>query len=372
MRRPKVQAINPGYSIALWVRSNGAPAEIGLHVNLWRLDVKRNGLTVDALDLGIVVNNDVTLETISLFLPFKIEVSDVVDLGSFLHDPDVAIAIFNEAVTVARGSSKEPDFLIEMKAGPLRCRKLDVAADLRIVPIQDAKFPAGAGSTMVFSERAFGAPKPGERRYVRFRVNLSKAGQAAFFTKYDPTDRRLLSGYDETEVVDFRFNERRNLPGAVVQELASGTDFHLREINYFVIRHITDDLTLSHGELKKCRTLESGVWTSYLAPNAPAGTTLRNALIFYWRKKAEGDTIDDWNALARFKRRRTDWKTVAVSLAIVVAVSAFASYLAGLAPSPNWFVAPRACTLPAKEPANPPGISAPRSPPSPSQPPPAR
>jgi len=80
--------------------------------------------------------------------------------------------------------------------------------------------------------------------------------------------------------------------------------------NYFVIRDMTDSLTLSHGGLQKCRTLESRDWTRYVLQDTGARPVLRHALIFYWKKDNTSGPIRDFNALASFRKRKTGLLTI--------------------------------------------------------------
>ncbi len=311
---------NLGHSIAVWCSLKGAAPppgsepELDLHINLWRLEQKSNGVTVNALDIGLLLSNTTSVECLCLFLPFPVAKSDIIDLGTLLADSELAIAVFNDTAIVSSTASNIPSFSIRLGGGELSCWKLDPRSDLGLESTDATLGPSSTQGTIVtFDSKIFQVKPDDIKRYVRLRINLSKKGQEAFFTRYDPGDRRFLSGYDEIEVVDFRFNETRNLPRAVIDKMTHGVK--IREVNYFIIRDMTEDLTLSHSELTKCRTLESYVWTKYLQTDERKVPALRNAIIFGWKKESEKKPIRDYNALARFRKRRTGLRDIFVFIA---------------------------------------------------------
>jgi hypothetical protein len=274
-----------------------------LHVNLWRLDHRLNGVTINALDLGFRLSKATSVDSVHLFVPFSVESDSITDLGVMLADADMAIAVFNEDAQVKGTPHNQSSFSIQLGSVELSCWRLQPASELKFEKVTNSN--PYQGTVITFDSKVFAVDSDQIERYVRLRINLSSEAEAAFFTRYDPPDRRFLSGFDEIEVVDFRFNEARNLPRHVIERMGGG--LRILEINYFVIRDITDDLTLSHSEMKKCRTLESPVWTRYVQGTQTTTTPLRNAIIFYWQKLGStSGPINDYNALARFRRRKTD------------------------------------------------------------------
>jgi hypothetical protein len=279
---------------------------------------------MDALDLGFRVSKATSVASVHLFVPFAVDAGSISDLGGLLADAEIAIAIFNEDAKVTGSPQNQPSFSIRLGSAELSCWKLQPATDLRFEGLQSSN--SKVGTVITFEPRVFAVDSDLTERYVRFRIILSSEADAAFFTRYDPPDRRLLSGFDEIEVVDFRFNEARNLPRNVIEKMTGG--LQIREINYFVIRNITDDLIISHSDLKKCRTLESSVWTRYVQGDQT--TPLRNAIIYYWQKlNGPTDSIKDYNALARFRRRKTDLRAIGWFVLSTLVIGIIAGLVSG-------------------------------------------
>jgi hypothetical protein len=328
------------HSIAIWYsRKNGAAldavAQLTLHVNLWRLESRSNGLDVTALDLGFWVTKALCVDKVYLYVPFVVTADAIVDLGRLLMDTEIATAIFSDNVQVHPSAPNTSKFSMEVGTQNLSCWKLDVGADFSLRVI------ATDGVILEFDQQVFDVASDMDVRYVRFRINLTGAGREAFFTRYDPADRSLLSGYEEIEVVDFRFNEIRNLPRSVIDEMtkAIAGRFSVQQINYFVIRDMTEELNLSHSALQKCRTLEPSVWTRYVTMDGQNSASLRNAIIFYWKKDHTSSKISDFNALARFRKRKTDWRTIFISVVSLLVIGVIAGLLTPLtAASFGWLV----------------------------------
>lgn len=323
------------HSIAVWYSRRGVgpgqdPALLELHVNLWRLKRRSNGLEVNALDLGFRVTNSIGIENVFLYVPFTLCADEIVDLTYLLMNAEIARAIFSDDVHPGSSAPNISTFPITIGTERICCYKIDVATDLAIEKVGGP--PDGTvirGTVIRFKQGMFDTSPDDAACYVRFRIYLNSAGQGAFFNHHDPTDRGLLSGYEEIEVVDFRFNESRNLPRAVINQMngPGSYRFGLGLIHYFVIRDMTEELNLSHGDLRKCRTLESDVWTKYVDLTSAGTSFLRNAIIFNWRKDGGRSSSADFNALARFRKRRTDWRTIIISVGSLLVIGIIAGLL---------------------------------------------
>src|ERR1700730_11078381 len=93
-----------GGSLALWYHWKAAQkgqatrAAAEVHINLWRRRIKKLSNKEESfLDLGFRFKASSSISDFRLYLPFAISQSDIVDLGSILHDQTTMMAIFNEA-----------------------------------------------------------------------------------------------------------------------------------------------------------------------------------------------------------------------------------------------------------------------------------
>ena len=334
-KRPNLNSIQPGHSIALWVTSSMEHArqdvpEIQLHVNLWRLEAAANGLEFSALDLGIMVLKAGLDHTVSLYLPFTVNAAAVIDLAKLLQTPEIAVAIFNENVRLSPTAGNVSEFIINIP-DPLTCWKI-ASNEINFSPVNSERGGIhSVGTILTFDSKVFASSSSDQARYVRLRIKLDANGLEAFFTKYDPVDRGLLSGFDEIEVVDFRFNEKRNLPKDVVRQMDHLPN--VTQINYFVIRGITEDLILFHQDPKKSRTLESSVWTKYVYVDADITSQLRNAIIYYWKSEYKSGGFKDFNALSKFRNRKTGLRSIVAYVAWALAIGAVGGWISTALPS---------------------------------------
>ena len=84
-------------SFALWFNSQSAEPEdfiADVHFNLWNLHYYK--AMPPSLDIGIEIENSSKCNTINLFVPFKIDINNIYDLGKTLKSSEILCSVFNE------------------------------------------------------------------------------------------------------------------------------------------------------------------------------------------------------------------------------------------------------------------------------------
>src|SRR5947199_5407749 len=94
----------PNGSLAIWyhwapANKGQAPrAAVDLHVNLWRLRVRKRSTEEETfLDIGLRLSDVASIADFKLYLPFRLDhAHDIIDLGKILQDRTTLMAVFNE------------------------------------------------------------------------------------------------------------------------------------------------------------------------------------------------------------------------------------------------------------------------------------
>jgi hypothetical protein len=97
-------------SMAVWCssRPNTQPTSIETHFNYWRMAGRgqvwffQNTERRDFLEVGVMVRDSASIETISIYVPFAVNGNSIEDLGHYFVEPALAQGIFNEVLSCHR------------------------------------------------------------------------------------------------------------------------------------------------------------------------------------------------------------------------------------------------------------------------------
>jgi hypothetical protein len=327
------------HSLALWYQRKGSCdsahlAQVEVHFNLWRLPLGRARPEANFLDIGLKVMNAENIKQIVLFFPFTVSPSQVIDLGDLLRNRKTAVAIFNESLSVNQKQQGRVQIENEQGKAVLCCHCLNMPHDLMIEPASTRDNVQNHDATILrIKDDVIDRFDRVIDNYVRFRIVLAESALGAFYTEYSPPDKRLFSSFEKTEVVDFRLNERRNLPDYIDTLMYSGPNerFSVLQINFFLIREIYSEFLMAYRSFHKGRSLEMGIWKPYIERHLESSGNINQSIIYHWKKIAEGKSgIEDYNAVAKFRRREVSSVTIVLFIAILVGIGAVGSLLANL------------------------------------------
>lgn len=204
-------------------------------------------------------------------------------------------------------------------------------------------------------------------RYIRFRIVIKQGKGNPLSSKESRQGAWLTGNFERDEIVDFRVNESRNLPGTVRTQLFENSN--IKQVHFFLIRDSSTDLKISHTSYKRCRILENGLWNSYLKISSSNGTpfpgdkeTLRffikwmrrklnfknskpakisendRTLIYHWSEKVKDrklESLDHFAAFSKFTSTRTGLLHLARFAIVVFLIGILASYCSNLIPRYN-------------------------------------
>lgn len=295
-------------SLAFWMEGRKTDKTfIELHINYWLLQHK-GGKDFSCIDFGVKFRDLGEVESINFYLPFKVSKDNYYSrLGELICSrKDLIQTIFNSRhkSTVSTSNTSvdinfEGDgdddirFFTQISHSPEN-------GGVRISEVDDGSiitFP-----TVLFKPRDdSGENKLDDRPgYFRFRVALNSQDKSMLSTSYKHTDRFVLSRIDSTEIVDFRLNEVRDLPGIIQTKDLSNSA--LENIHFFLIRGVDSEFKQAHENFKRCRLLEKGLWNDYLNPEGGGRTIPPTHMLIYHWKDSDSNGIEKFTAFAKFSK----------------------------------------------------------------------
>jgi hypothetical protein len=112
------------------------------------------------------------------------------------------------------------------------------------------------------------------------------------------------------------------LPQAISDEMSDGDYelFKITALHHFLIRESDSQFVIAHADFHKVRLLENSLWSEYLK-NTKVGRLRHDSFIYHWRRLAtvNGD-LDDYHALAKFRRLITGWPTIIFYIFVVLII----------------------------------------------------
>jgi hypothetical protein len=334
-----------GKSAAIWFKAKLAPdggvASANIHFNFWRNSAqKRKSTLSDFLDIGVLITNTSALESVCVFLPFKVDPDGIEDLGHLFAQAKIAIGVFNEGLICQSGARPRTFDLIRESNREHYCRIFSFKDDSD--GIQDGYIEyteEGGGTILTITSSALSQAAQnltdGQKTYFRLRVNLPPLNP--FVRIIAPEDRWLLSGFESVEYTDFRINEARNLSEAIERLASKGARVPITRVDFLLVVGVAADVTGGHKNFHKCRLLERELWDAYY-DNGRKRAIPEGMVIYHWKEAvgSESDVkeISDFGAFVKFRRRHSQIATyvwIALGLGAIGGVGGNALWALGIA-----------------------------------------
>ncbi len=186
--------------------------DLECHFNLWMLNTaghQHHVKNLDCfLDIGIMLNHADNSTHINIFVPDEIDKSNLQDLGLTFRDrTGLVSALFNEDYGVLTRANEKVIEVQKADATPLfDIYMLDIDNDISI----ERQF---GGSTIRIRVPDHLRNK---KHYYRIRLKCAFVDQTGYI--YTPPASSFLEGaFFQTELIDFRVNEKRNLPSSLLE-----------------------------------------------------------------------------------------------------------------------------------------------------------
>ncbi len=307
-------------SYAVWYEpsdpASGSSCSVDVHFNLWKTTLASHQRKIGSkakqskhvkylLDVGVLVNEIRSVKSLSFYCPYKLEKDLIFDLGTILvQSPQLVNAIFNESWD-SRKEAEFPDELLMTDSegfDKVKVHSLDMARSCSVVPIAE-------GSEIKIGMNENSAQEV--KSYYRFRIRIPKE---EFVSKaYRPMDGFLQTALTASDVVDFRLNERRNLPHSLFRPPGERILATLMKVHFLMMRPLTEDLIPVSAPVSQSRQIEWGMWRDYLEGRY-SDTEM---VAYHWKYKDKDlNAIESINLLAKFRFRHVNIKTIMLYLII--------------------------------------------------------
>ncbi|HLP48660.1 MAG TPA: hypothetical protein VK186_10275 [Candidatus Deferrimicrobium sp.] len=291
---------------------------LDLHFNFWKLKekwsfkankVKRKWpFTTDYayfLDIGLKIKDFKFIDTVKLYFPFELKKDAIKDLGNFVvNDTSLVNAIFNEEYKIISIPNKKfsdlehPD---NKRNFSIYC--IDTNNDLVIEKKHN-------GSIVTLN---VGTINCGNKEcYFRFRISSEFLRQ--FTHLYTPKNSLFQSAFIETEVIDLRLNEKRNLDQNLLEEMEREKMFKINKIHFLLLRNAEDNFVFAHHDTNTCRVLEEKIWDKYIDFKHKE----KKIIAYHWKKT---DDNHSFNAFVKIEFKRNNITTIIMYVLIILILS---------------------------------------------------
>lgn len=306
---------------------------VDLHINYWLLNQDKKD-EINYLDVGVKFLDEGLNDgdSINIYFPFMISKEDYIsNIGEFVcNNRDLIQTIFNakcEEIEYTTNTAvkikftKDESLVVHTQIG------LDSNnGGVRLQTTDE-------GCILCFPRQLFKkSQEEGVHDYFRFRIKLnSKNDKKTFSQSYKHSDRFILSRLESTEIVDFRINEVRDLPGIIKAKNLDNSN--IKKIHFFLIREVDSEFKQAHANFSRCRLLEKGLWKDYLELNSGLDLKLpQQMLIYHWKESEKGNEkhIDKFNAFAKFSKITVSKKTIIIFISAAILIGFIASFLGEL------------------------------------------
>jgi hypothetical protein len=299
------------HCIAIWcssAKTKSVSHSLEVHFNLWKLGKGRNAKCF--LDIGIMIQDAIKVDHVNIFIPQPVAKPHIEDLGiTFRKNPDLVSTLFNEDYRISSGAQEK---IVEV----LSINKIPIFYIYALDPDSDISIENAFGGSVI--KIRISQELADKKHYYRIRLKNPYIDSISHI--YTPPNSVLESAFSQTELVDFRINEKRNLNYSLLERIHSEGEVSFSKTHLFLMREASDDYVYSHKPPNDSRQLEADLWKSYID-----GDYLFDKMIAYHWK--ETDTHHSFSAFIKFRYTRCSFWTIVIFLIIIIIIGT----LSGLA-----------------------------------------
>ena len=309
--------------LAIWYKrkrgeSKGQELELELHINLWKLKYKKGSVkgkdSKQFMDIGLKVFGIKKARELKIYLPFKIYKHEIIALSGRLSKELVG-AVFNADLSITETVNSKVAKITDEKGVPqFNIYSIDTKNDIKVSRKYDGSIISMDVNKIL----------PDEPIYYRIRINSS--GLDKLNVVYRLKSSWLEHFSTNTELVDFRVNEKRILGDTLLEEMNRGDAVVFKVVDFFVMREFTYDYVSSIKELHRSRLIEEDVWQAYVGDDCDCSKIIAYQL--KWEKKDK--VIPGFNAFIKYKFLESNWITIGRFICILLGIGLVGGFLATL------------------------------------------
>ncbi len=311
-------------SFALWYEKKSENAnccedsKLSIHVNLWNRMAKHN-MKNYCFDFGFLIGDITNIKKIFLFVPFKIKIDNITDLGRIiLNHCNLVHAIFNGNYSVLSDEAKK--LLVMEKDSTF------IIYALSKIEKQIDVYDYDNGSIIELNLCNIPTMKDKSNKYYfRFRIEVCNKNVNLIDDQIKGISI-FSDQFTNTEIIDFRINDIRSCTDEIREKFNSGTKFIITEIHYLIIRD-ADDVIIYNGNDISSRVLETNIWCDYIEGLS------HNMVAYHFKKLADNcsnedvKSIDKFSILARFQYKKNTRLLLIVYITVVIILGAIGGVL---------------------------------------------
>lgn len=305
-------------SIAIWLEdanNNSIDSKIDLHANLWRckkyvtnvkgkLKEKKNKNKY-ICDFGIKFTPLNTEQYINIYFPNEdLTYYDIEDLGNHFKNDELSNAVFNEYNdTNSRGTLwvKIKNQKLDLRVRLLEDHDITINNKYKGC-ILKIKIPKCDGCTDL------------TKLYIRFRIK--NIIDDLFIKKYLPKDSFSKSSFQKIETIDYRVNEKRNIPKSMSEDIKNWPEFET--VHFLCLVNSEDELIFSDKSMHSSRSIEKKLWEKYLHPYI-----FSSLIAYHWKIKKKREI----NTLIKFQTHSNNWATITKYFLCVVGIALLTNFM---------------------------------------------
>lgn len=296
--------------------------EISVHINFWNIKNKYS------FDFGFLLEDLSKVKKMSLYVPFKLKIDDIKDLGSVISKNNKLVnSIFNENFTVTAGEPKKlvvngngnkDEFVIYSLDIKDQVKVLEVNAPGSIVEINLNNIPLN------------------EKKRFYFRLRIETKNKIALVDDQIKGISVFSDQFTNTEIIDFRFNDIRSCSDEIREKYEKGQKFKYIAIHYLLMRDASDIIIYNGREISS-RVLETDLWKNYIDEIS------HTMIAYHLKKKAKKiynenenkyyikEYIDDFSELIRFQYKKGTKLIFLIYIFVAILIGACSGILGNLA-----------------------------------------
>ncbi len=290
--------------------------ELECHFNLWMLNSispRHPGQLDCFLDIGVMLSHAEELSYMNIFIPGQFDKSNIRDLGlAFKDKAELVSAVFNEDYGV----------LARAKEKTLEVQRAD-GAPLFDIYMLDLENDVSIGSEFSGSTIRIRIPEhlKNKKHYYRIRLKCAFVDQIGYI--YTPPASSILEGaFFQTELVDFRLNEKRNLPSSLLEAIRQNGEVRFTKTHFFLMREASDDYIFSHKP-PGGRQLEKDIWNVYVGE----GYSFEQITAYHWK---ESGLHDSFSVFAKFRSFHSGLRTILIAVVVIILLGVIGGFIGNL------------------------------------------
>lgn len=297
-------------------------------INYWKLPKKHWGYT-RFLDLGLQLYDAKDVSSVCFYVPFKLNDSQLSDLGKELANDNLLSILFNESFRVENDPNVR-DYRYAVSTGEkkqafwIACL---ASTDFIVHPLKHGTLVEVLFKTKPNVQKgiknAAAEKKNNYNLYIRIRIKNITDKSLSYIESV--SNDFFQSVFSRTEMMNLHVNAIGEFDDEDYKDLVSKHSFvSFNKIHFFFIGSSEDETVLGTTSYTDNRLLDSDKWMPYIGTNNPQN---RKCLAYHWKKTGP---IESCNIFLRTVYSCADILKILKYSAIVVVLGALGSFLASL------------------------------------------